>query len=131
MVDTSAVMDALAAAEPSVELLERIASDPDLHAPHLIDVEFLHALRRLCLTGDLSEDRATDVRTDFRDLALVRYPHEKLADRIWGLRHNLTAYDAAFVALAEALGAPLVTCDGKLAAAPGHGAQVELFFHAG
>jgi predicted nucleic acid-binding protein len=127
VVDTSAVMNALAAATPSPELLERLASDPDLHAPHLIDVEFLHALRRLCLSGDLSEDRATDVRTDFSDLAIVRYPHEELSDRIWELRQNLTAYDAAFVALAEALGAPLVTGDGKLAAAPGHGARVELF----
>ena len=71
----------------------------------------------------MSEDRAADARTDFRDLALVRYPHEELADRIWDLRHNLTAYDAAFVALAEALDAPLLTCDGKLAAAPGHGAD--------
>jgi predicted nucleic acid-binding protein len=131
VVDTSAVLSALAAAAPSRELLERLAADRDLHAPHLIDVELLHALRRLCLSGDLSEDRAADARTDFRELALVRYPHEELADRIWELRHNLTAYDAAFVALAEALGAPLVTCDGKLAAAPAHGAQVELFAHPG
>jgi predicted nucleic acid-binding protein len=129
VVDTSAVMNALAAADPSAALVERLASDPDLHAPHLIDVEFLHALRRLCISGNLSEDRASDVRTDFRDLALIRYPHEELADRIWELRHNLTAYDAAFVALAEALGAPLVTCDGKLAATPGHRAEVERFVH--
>jgi predicted nucleic acid-binding protein len=131
VVDTSAVLNALVAEDPSSELLERLAADRDLHAPHLIDIEFLHALRRLCLTGDLSEDRAGDARTDFRDLALIRYPHEELADRIWELRHNLTAYDAAFVALAEALEAPLVTGDGKLAAAPGHGARVELFFRSG
>src|SRR5918999_5314543 len=98
-------MNALAAADPSAELLERLASDPDLHATHLIDVEFLHALRRLCLSGDLSEDRAADVRTDFRDLALIRWPHDALADRAWELRRNLTAHDAVFVALAEALDA--------------------------
>jgi predicted nucleic acid-binding protein len=131
VVDTSAVLDALAGGDPSAALLERLASDPDLHAPHLIDVEFLHALRRLCMIGDLSKDRASDARTDFRDLTLIRYPHEDLADRIWELRHNLTAYDAAFVALAEALDAPLITVDGKLAAAPGHGAHVELFADAG
>jgi predicted nucleic acid-binding protein len=127
VVDTSAALNALAAADPFPQLLERLSSDSDLHAPHLIDVEFLHALRRLCVNGVLSEDRAADVRTDFRDLALIRYPHEELADRIWELRHDLTAYDAAFVALAEALDAPLVTGDGKLASAPGHGARVELF----
>jgi predicted nucleic acid-binding protein len=127
VVDTSAVIAALAAADPPLELLERLASDNDLHAPHLIDVEFLHALRRLCFSGDMSEDRAADARVDFRDLAVVRYPHEELTDRIWELRHNLTAYDAAFVALAEALEAPLVTVDGRLATAPGHAARVELF----
>ena len=124
-------MNALAAVDPQPDLLQRLSSDPDLHAPHLLDVECLHALRRLCLSGDLSEDRAADVRTDFRDLAVIRYPHEELADRIWELRHNLTAHDAAFVAVAEALDAPLVTGDGKLAAAPGHGARIELFPHAG
>ena len=127
VVDTSAVLDALVGAAPPPGLIERLATDGDLHAPHLIDVEMLHALRRLSLRGDLSDDRAADVRTDFAELALVRYPHEELGDRIWDLRHNLTAYDAAFVALAEALGAPLVTCDGRLAEAPGHAARVELF----
>jgi predicted nucleic acid-binding protein len=127
VVDTSAVLEVLVASDPPPGLLDRLASDGDLQAPHLIDVEFLHGLRRLCASGALGEDRAADARTDFRDLSLVRYPHEPLADRTWELRHNLTAYDATFVALAEALGAPLVTCDGKLAAAPGHDARVELF----
>jgi predicted nucleic acid-binding protein len=129
VVDTSAVLDALAGATPPRELIERLAGDGDLHAPHLIDVELLHALRRLTMSGAMSDDRAADVRTDFAELALVRYPHEALADRIWELRANLTAYDGAFVALAEALVAPLVTCDAKLAAAPAHSAQIELFAH--
>jgi predicted nucleic acid-binding protein len=127
VVDTSAVLQALVPREPQPELLDRLASDRDLQAPHLIDVEFLHGLRRLCAGGELSEDRAADARSDFRDLSLVRFPHQLLADRMWELRHNLTAYDAAFVALAEALGIPLVTCDGRLASAPGHKARVELF----
>jgi predicted nucleic acid-binding protein len=127
VVDTSAVLGALAGADAAPGLVERLSRDGDLHAPHLIDVELLHALRRLSLSGDLSDDRAADVRTDFAELAVVRYPHEELGDRIWELRHNLTAYDAAFVSLAEALGAPLVTCDGRLATAPGHVARIELF----
>lgn len=107
--------------------MERLADDADLHAPHLIDVEMLHALQRLNANGQLSDDRAADARLDFRELRLVRYPHLALADRIWELRHNLTAYDATFVALAELLEAPLITCDGRLDAASGHAAQVELF----
>jgi len=78
-------------------------------------------------TEQLSEDRAADVRTDFAGLSIVRYPHHPLADRAWELRHNLTPYDAVFVALAEALEVPLVTCDRRLAMAPGHTASVEPF----
>ncbi len=95
--------------------------------PHLIDTEVLHALRRLTITGEISEDRAADARNDFAELALIRYPHQPLSDRVWELRHNLTAYDATFGALAEALGVPLVTCDARLASAPGYRAHVELF----
>jgi len=75
----------------------------------------------------VTEDRAADIRTDFDDLAIVRYPHQPLTDRMWELRDNLSAYDATFVALSEVLGVPLVTCDGRLAASPGHHAEIELF----
>lgn len=105
----------------------RLAEDPDLHAPHLIDIEILHALRRLVAAGHLGEERAAAARLDFADLAIVRYPHAPLAERIWHLRHNLTAYDAAFVALSEELGSPLITCDAGLAATPGNNARIELF----
>jgi predicted nucleic acid-binding protein len=127
VVDTSAVISALVGRPPSDEVIERLATDSDLSAPHLLDVEFLHALRRLALGGQLSEDRAADARGDFADLAITRYEHTVVADRIWQLRHGLTAYDAAFVALAELLDVPLVTCDARLARAPGHHATVELF----
>jgi predicted nucleic acid-binding protein len=119
VVDTSAVLAALAQRPPNPALVARLANDGDLHAPHLIDIEFLNALRGLVRGGVLSADRAEDVRTDVADLALTRYGHEPLADRIWALRENLSAYDAAFVALAEALEAPLITCDARLANAPG------------
>ena len=127
VVDTSALVEVLAGRAPDATLVDRLADDGDLHAPHLVDVEVLHVLRRLTRAGSLSEDRAQDARTDFAELALIRYPHERLADRIWDLRHNLSAYDAVFVALAEALGAPLVTCDARLSAAPGLLTRIDLF----
>lgn len=127
VVDTSAILAALAGRPRIPALGERLATDGELHAPHLIDVELIHALRRLVMKGGLSEDRAEDCRTDFADLTIIRYPHQPLADRMWELRHNLTAYDAAFVALSEALAVPLVTCDARLVEAPGHRADIHLF----
>jgi predicted nucleic acid-binding protein len=127
VVDTSAVLEALAARDPAPGLIERLAEDGDLHGPHLIDTEMLHALRRMSMSDQISNDRAEDARSDFASLALVRYSHQPLSDRVWELRHNVTAYDATFIALAEALAAPLITCDARLASAPGHSAQIELF----
>lgn len=119
VLDTSALLAALAEVQPDPALVRRLGDDGDLHAPHLIDIEILHALRGLVRAGQLSSDRAEDVRTDLSDLTITRYAHAPLADRIWALRDNLTAYDAAFVALSEALNAPLITCDARLAKAPG------------
>jgi predicted nucleic acid-binding protein len=127
VVDTSAVLSALVGQPTALRLGDRVRSDGDLHAPHLLDVEFLHGLHRLVMSGAISEDRAADARMDFADLTIVRYPHVSLADRMWELRHNVTAYDAAFITLAEILGVPLVTCDARLARAPGHTATVEVF----
>ena len=127
VVDTSAVIAALAGRPPHHEVVDRLAGDGDLAAPHLLDVEFLHALRRLVLGRQLGEDRAADARDDFAALVIARYEHTLVADRVWELRHGLTAYDATFVALAELLEVPLVTCDTRLARAPGHHATVELF----
>lgn len=127
VIDTSAVLEALAAHDPAPGLVERLVHDGDLHGPHLIDTEVLHALRRMTMNGAISDERATDARSDFAELALVHYPHQPLSDRVWTLRHNLTAYDATFVALAESLNTPLITCDARLASAPGHNAHIELF----
>ena len=126
VVDASAVLEALAGVDPPADLLARLGADGDLHAPHLVDIEVLHALRRLSSQGELSDDRAADARSDFSDLAITRYPHLGLSDRIWELRHNLTAYDAAYVALAETLEVPLVTCDRRVSEAPAHRAAIEL-----
>lgn len=126
VIDTAAIVDVLLADDPKPLLEERV-SGGDLHAPHLIDVEFLHVVRRFVAIGRITVDRARWGRSDFADLRIVRYPHGPLLDRMWELRHGLTAYDAAYVALSEALDVPLVTTDGRLAASGGHAATIELF----
>jgi predicted nucleic acid-binding protein len=127
------VLDASAALEllirsPTGRVLEArlLAPGESLHAPHLLDLEVLQVLRRYVRKGEMSEGRAMDAIDDFRALPVNRYPHEPFSARVWELRDNLSAYDAVYVALAEALRAPLVTCDAALAAAPGHEASVEL-----
>lgn len=125
--DPSALVEVLAGAAPDAALVERLAADGDLHVPHLVDVECLHVLRRLVLAGHLSEERAQDARESLAALTLERYPHPALADRMWELRHTLSAYDAAFVVLAERLDVPLVTRDARIAGAPAHRADVEVF----
>lgn len=127
VLDTSALLDVLIGRPPKPQLLSRLTRDADLHAPHLIDVEALHALRRLVSTGVLSEERAAEARADLAALTITRYPLGAMADRVWALRENLTAYDAAFVVLAEALAFPLLTCDGRLARTTGHRAAIEAF----
>jgi predicted nucleic acid-binding protein len=127
VLDTSAVLEALVAVDPPSGLIDRLADDGDLNGPHLIDTEVLHVLRRMSMSGELSDERAEDARSDFAELAIVRYPHEPLNGRVWELRHNMTAYDATFVALAEMLGVPLITCDARLASASGSRARIELY----
>ena len=94
------------------------------HTPHLLDVEVAQVLRRLVRSQAVSQARAAQALDDLADMPLTRYPHDWLLPRIWALRANLTAYDAAYVAVAEALGAPLVTCDRRLTDAPGHRARI-------
>lgn len=101
------------------------ASNETLHVPHLVDLEIAQALRRLKRAGAISNDRAEEALTDLASLPLTRYPHLVLLPRIWQLRDNATAYDAAYLALAEMLDAPLVTRDGALARAGSH-ARVEV-----
>lgn len=90
-------------------------------------MEFLNSLRRLVLAGLVSEERAAYARSDFADLTIERFPHEPFAERIWELRHNLSAYDAVYVALSEKVEVPLITCHAGLAEAPGVETTIELF----
>lgn len=126
VVDASAVVARLAGRPPNDELAERLGAETTLHAPHLLDVEVLSALRGLVLGAKLSLERASQARRDFRDLAIVRYGHEPLADHMWALRSSLSAYDAAYVSLAATLRATLVTCDRRLASAAA-GTPVEVY----
>jgi predicted nucleic acid-binding protein len=97
-----------------------------LHAPHLLDLETAQVLRRYERARKLTATRALEALRVLADLGLRRYPHDALLPRIWELRFNLGAYDAAYVALAEALDVPLLTTDRKLAQATGHRARIEL-----
>jgi len=127
VVDASVVLEVLLRTSAAVTLETRIfATDTTLHAPHLLDVEVAQVLRRYCHIGDISADRGAEALADLADLPLARYPHTMLLSRIWELRDNVTAYDAAYIALAETLVAPLVTRDARLAQAPGHAALVEV-----
>lgn len=97
------------------------------HVPHLFEVEVMNVLRRYALGEALSSQRAELALDRLATMKIVRYPHTALLSRIWELRDNVTAYDAAYVALAETLEAPLVTCDARLSRAPGIRAVVEVY----
>lgn len=126
VVDASVLVNALADdAADGDRARARMLADPDLHAPSLVDVEVLSVLRRHLNAGTLDDRRADLAIDDLAELPLTRYPHLAMARRIWAHRNNLTAYDAAYVALAELLDCPLVTADRKLAAAPGLTCPVE------
>jgi predicted nucleic acid-binding protein len=127
VVDASAMIEALLRT-PAAAAVEARLFEPGetLHAPHLLDVEVAQVIRRYVANGDIAANRGREALDDLADLRLRRYPHDWLLPRIWELRHNLTAYDAAYVALAEALDAPLLTRDRRLAAAVGPRARIEL-----
>jgi predicted nucleic acid-binding protein len=128
VLDASAALDWLLQTSAGQRIEKRIYSAHEsLHAPHLLDLEVAQVLRRLVREGAVSAHRAEQAIEDFLDLRMTRYPHFLLLPRIWQLRHNLSAYDAAYVVLAEKLGARLLTRDGRLASASGHAALIELF----
>jgi predicted nucleic acid-binding protein len=127
VVDASAVLDLLLRTVAAAQVESRLFEPSQtLHAPHLLDLEIAQVVRRYERAGHLTAERGAEALADYAALPIRRYPHTLLLERIWELRANLTAYDGAYVALAEALAAPLVTRDKRLAAARGHRAVIEL-----
>jgi predicted nucleic acid-binding protein len=119
VVDASVVTDFLLGRPSALTALDRELAGHEhepLHAPELIEPEALNALRRMALAGIVSDARATEAASDLAKAWLLRYPHGPLRERVWALRHRLTAYDASYLALAEGLdGSVLLTGDGGLA----------------
>lgn len=127
VLDASALVQLLLLLPGSAEVEERIAApEVSIHAPDLAAVEVLQAVRRHERQGDISPERAALAVRTLLDLDLDLHPHEGLLERAWVLRSNLSIYAAAYVALAEALAAPLLTFDAGLARSPGHVARIEL-----
>lgn len=126
VVDASAVLEVLLDSSSAPEIARRLFTMGEtIHVPHVIDLEVLQALRRYA-RNEMSGSRAERSLQIYGDIPMKRYSHKVLAPRIWELRHNFTAYDASYLALAEALDAPLLTCDHAFAS-PGHRAKILLF----
>lgn len=127
VLDASAGVDLLCRnRERGDRIAERLAGEFTLHVPAVFDLEVLHALRGLEAGGKLRPDALAAALADLAALRATRHGHEQFRPRVWELRRTLTAYDAAYVALAELLEAPLLTSDGPLSRSSGHRARVEL-----
>jgi predicted nucleic acid-binding protein len=128
VLDASAAIEVLLQTPAGAPVAERIlTAESSLHAPHLLDVEVAQVLRRFVMKKEIRAERAEQALQDLSDLPVERYSHDLLIPRAWELRHNLTAYDAVYVALAEILGATLLTRDDRIFRASGHVAHVEVF----
>jgi predicted nucleic acid-binding protein len=125
VVDASAMVAALVVEGDRASALRDRLRGERLQAPHLLDIEVLSALRRLSRASELAPDSADRAVALLRRWPLRRHPHSRLLSRVHQLRDSVTSYDATYLALAEAIGAPLVTCDGPLARAHGHTATIE------
>jgi len=127
VVDASALVELLLNRPTAARLRERLRRSGEmLHAPYLLDLEVLQVLRRHWLVGEIDDERARKAIRYHRDLRIKRYPHHWFLARVWELRFNFTAYDAMYVVLAEALQAPLVTYDLRLAKAAERFVSVEV-----
>jgi predicted nucleic acid-binding protein len=127
VVDSSALLEVLLRT-PEAEAVEaRLFEEREtLHAPHLLDVEVAQVIRRYAMAGEIDGKRGSEALADLGDFPIRRYPHDILLQRVWTLRGNFTAYDAVYIALAEALNARLLTRDRRLAAEVGHHVDIEL-----
>lgn len=126
VLDASAAIELLLNTSEGAAVAARLSSDTTIHAPQLLTVEVAQVLRRFTANDVISSRRAGQALDDLADLGIDYCDHDVLVRRIWQLKANLTAYDAAYIALAEALDAPVLTFDRRMAAAPGNRAQVQL-----
>jgi predicted nucleic acid-binding protein len=127
VLDASVLVEILLQTPLGIRHIDRVLDGNDsLHAPHLLELEAVQAIRRLTLAGEISARRAESALIALLDLELTRHEHTAFIGRMWELRASMTAYDAAYIALAEGLAAVLLTCDRRLARAHGHCARVEL-----
>jgi predicted nucleic acid-binding protein len=127
VVDASVVLEALLRRVNAEAVRERLLAGREmLHAPHLLDIEVAHVMRRYAMIGDMESERGRASLAVLADLPLRRYRHDFLLPRVWELRNNFTAYDAVYVALAEALDLPLLTRDQRLAGAARAHVRVEV-----
>ncbi|NNC87685.1 MAG: type II toxin-antitoxin system VapC family toxin [Akkermansiaceae bacterium] len=127
IIDASVALEILLQSPAGASLADRLlGADVSLHAPHLLDVEVAQVLRRYVISKQVTPQRGGEAVRDLADFPLRRYPHDFLLPRIWQLRGNVTAYDATYLALAEAMNAPVLTRDRRLAKAPGNRARIEL-----
>jgi len=125
VLDASAAVEFVLGSRKGRAVAERIVpARESVHAPHVIDLEVAQALRRAGASRQADPERLRAALEDFRAIHLERYPHDIFLPRIWALRQNATAYDAAYLALSEALSAPLLTCDVALVDVPGCDAEV-------
>ena len=127
VLDASGAVEFLLHTSSGERLAARLADEAEvIHVPHLIDLEIAQVLRRYALQGTLDERSAATALSRWRRLDVERYSHEPLLERVWALRANVSAYDAVYLALAEALSTILVTGDRKLLGAPGVNAAIEI-----
>jgi predicted nucleic acid-binding protein len=126
VVDASCLYEVVADGLMAEGVRLRLAADPDHAAPHIVDIEVLSVIRRDHLAGRLDGTAATQAVEDLRDWPGERFGHQPLLDRVWALRATVRGWDAAYVALAEALGATLLTLDERLAAAPGPRCRIDV-----
>ena len=126
VVDASVIVEMLLRTPAGIRVTPRIQTTAStVHSPHLLDAEVAHVVRRYTLAGDIDAERGAQMVGILRDLVIHRHDHRPLLGRVWELHPSVGAYDALYVALAEALDAPLLTADSRLAAAHGRRADVQ------
>jgi predicted nucleic acid-binding protein len=121
VVDASVLIDAFL----GIQRVARVIIERELHAPVTVDAEVLHALRKAWVGGRISADMAESVIEILAETAIVRHAVDRLIPRMWSIRHNVSSYDAGYVALAESLDLPLLTRDARLSRSSGHAARIE------